>query len=62
MKRIKEILENGKLEELGDFTDMKKEKKKALEELESIIGVGRSKAIEFYEMGITSVKELKKEI
>ena len=30
-----------------------------MEELESIIGVGRSKAIEFYEMGITSVKELK---
>lgn len=60
VKRIKEILETGKLAELGGFTDMKKEKKKALEELESIIGVGRSKAIEFYEMGISSVKDLKK--
>lgn len=60
IKRVKEILENGKLAELGDFKDTKKDKKKALEDLESVIGIGRSKAIELYEEGIKSVNDLKK--
>jgi DNA polymerase/3'-5' exonuclease PolX len=62
VKRIKEILENGKLEELGDFVDEKREKQKSLEELEEIVGVGRSNALDFYEQGITSVKILKQKI
>ena len=60
MKRINEILETGKLSELGNFVDIKKDKKNALADLESVIGIGRSKAVELYEMGITSVKDLKK--
>ena len=65
IKRIKEILEKGKLSELGDFTpsnNTKKEKNKALNELEEIVGVGRSKALELYGKGITSVKILKQKI
>ena len=62
VKRIGEILENGKLEELGEFVDSKRDKQKALEELEEIIGVGRSNALEFYENGIKTVKMLKQKI
>lgn len=60
--RVKEILTNGKLKELGDFKDTKNEKKIAIEQLEDIVGVGRAHAIELYDKGITSVKQLKKEI
>ena len=60
--RIKEILENGSLSELGKFKDMKKDKKKGLNELEEIVGIGRAHAIELYDMGITSVKILKEKI
>ena len=60
--RIKEIIENGELSELGDFKDTKNEKKIAIEELEEIVGIGRSHAIELYEKGINNVKQLKKEV
>lgn len=60
--RIKEILTNGKLKELGDFKDTKNEMKIAIEQLEDIVGVGRTHAIELYDKGIMSVKQLKKEI
>jgi DNA polymerase beta len=59
VERIKDILTNGKLTELGDFKDTKNEKKVAIEELEDIVGVGRAHAIELYDKGINSVKELK---
>lgn len=62
VERIKDILTNGKLTELGDFKDTKNEKKVAIEELEDIVGVGRAHAIELYDKGINSVKELKKAI
>jgi DNA polymerase/3'-5' exonuclease PolX len=62
INRIKEILENGKLSELGDFVDTKKAKKKSIKELEEIIGVGYAKALELYNQGITSVKMLKSKI
>ena len=62
INRIKEILENGKLSELGDFEDTKKAKKKSIKELEEIIGVGYAKALELYNQGITSVKMLKSKI
>jgi DNA polymerase/3'-5' exonuclease PolX len=62
ISRVEEILKDGKLSELGDFVDTKKEKKKAISELEEIVGVGHTKALEFYNQGITSVKILKKKI
>lgn len=60
--RIKEILKNGKLSELGDFEQKEDPKKKIIEELETIVGVGRTTALEFFKMGITSVKDLKNKI
>tara|TARA_B100001121_G_scaffold291968_1_gene293185 strand:- start:10067 stop:11122 length:1056 start_codon:yes stop_codon:yes gene_type:complete len=62
LERIKDILTNGKLSELGDFKDIKNEKKNAIEELEDVVGIGRAHAIELYDKGIKSVKQLKKEI
>lgn len=61
INRIKEILLNKKLLELGDYIDNKKEKNKAIEDLESVVGIGHTIAIELYNnKGITSVKQLKK--
>lgn len=62
LDRIKEILTTGTLKELGSFVDVKKEKRQAIENLEEIIGVGRAKALEFIEQGITSVDILKEKI
>lgn len=60
--RIKEILLSGKLLELGNFVDSKKEKKKSIDDLESVVGIGHVNAIELYNKGITSVKQLKKKV
>lgn len=60
--RINEILQNGKLEELKNFKDTGNEDKKAIEELESVVGIGRSTALDFIKQGIKSVDELKKKI
>lgn len=60
--RIKEILENGKLSELADFKEITDTKKQIIEELESIVGVGRTIALKFIDMGITSVNDLKRKI
>jgi len=60
--RIKEILDNGSMSELGQFVDSKRDKKKILNELEEIVGIGRAHAIELYDMGITSIKILKEKI
>lgn len=62
IERIKEILDNKKLSELGDFKDKSEKKEDILEELESIVGVGRANALDFYSQGITSVKMLKEKI
>jgi DNA polymerase/3'-5' exonuclease PolX len=62
IQRVKEILENGKLAELESFTDTNGDKEKSITELEEIIGVGRVKALEFYNQGITTVKMLKQKI
>lgn len=62
LDRIKEILETGNLKELNGFVDTKKDKKKAIEELENVIGIGKVNATDFYDMGITSVKMLKEKI
>jgi DNA polymerase/3'-5' exonuclease PolX len=60
--RIKEILEKGSLSELGKFVDQNKEKKKILDDLESVVGIGHSHALEFYNQGVKSVADLKKKI
>lgn len=62
IERIKEILEKGKLSELGSFVDTKKAKKKSIKELEEIIGVGHAKALDLYNQGITSIKMLRSKI
>jgi DNA polymerase beta len=60
--RIKEILSDGKLKELVGFSDTIDENKKAIEELESIVGVGRTTALELIKQNIKSVDELKQKI
>lgn len=62
VERIVEILKNGKLKELENFEDKTDENEKIIEELESIVGVGRTTALEFINLGIKSVKDLKKKI
>jgi len=62
IQRVKEILENGKLAELESFTDTNGDKEKSINELEEIVGVGRVKALEFYNQGIKTVKMLKQKI
>jgi DNA polymerase beta len=59
IKRIKEILETGKLLELANYNS---DKEVHINELEEVIGIGRVKAMEFYEKGITSIKLLKEKI
>jgi len=60
--RIKEILEKGSLSELGKFVDQSKEKKKALEDLESVVGIGHANSLDLFKKGIKSVADLKKKI
>jgi DNA polymerase/3'-5' exonuclease PolX len=62
IERIGEIIKKGKLSEIGNFVDAKKEKNDAINDLEEIVGVGRAKALDFYENGITSIKILKNKI
>jgi len=61
--KIKQILEKGSLEETKDL-DLRKEdkKEKIIEELESVINIGKSKAIELVNLGVTSVADLKKKV
>jgi DNA polymerase/3'-5' exonuclease PolX len=71
--RIIEIIKTNKLSELDEYKKTQKNKSQAekkhdemeaktLEELESIVGVGRSNALELIRMGVTSVNDLKKKI
>jgi DNA polymerase/3'-5' exonuclease PolX len=60
--RIKEIIKDGKLSELKDFKDVVDENQKVIEELESVVGIGRTTALELINNGIKSVKDLKKKI
>lgn len=62
IERIKEILETGKLKELENFKDDSSKKEEIINELEKVVGIGRSKALEFYNQGITSIKMLKEKI
>jgi len=62
IERIKEILDTHTLSELSNFVDTTKEKNKIITELETIVGVGHSTALEWYNLGIKSVNDLKKKI
>jgi len=62
LDRIKEILENGSLSELNNFVDTSKIKNKIIEDLESVIGIGYVNALEFFNQGIKSVKDLIKKV
>ena len=64
IERIAEILKNGYLIELKNFNTESNEsnENKIVNELEQIVGIGRSKALEFYKKGITSINDLKKKI
>jgi len=59
INRIKEILNYGFLKELENYTKSNDEN---LEELESIVGVGRTTALKLFNLGIKNVKQLKKAI
>ena len=60
--RIKEIIKTGKLKEIIPFIDTTDENKELLEELESIVGIGRAHALELIKNGITSIDDLKMKI
>jgi len=60
--RIKEIIKTGKLKEIIPFIDTTDENKELLEELESIVGIGRAHALELIKNGITSIHDLKMKI
>jgi len=62
IERIKEILENGKLSEINNFVDQNKEKRKIIEDLETVVGIGNVHAVELVDKGIKSVNDLKKKI
>jgi DNA polymerase/3'-5' exonuclease PolX len=65
--RIKEIIETGKLEELDEFNKtydnkLVKKKKKVIENLKEVVGIGPNKADELYDKGIKNVEDLKKKV
>lgn len=62
INRIKEILENGRLSEISNYVDKFKDKRKIIEDLESVVGIGHVNALDFFNQGIKSVKDLKKKI
>ena len=62
IEKIKEILETGKISIIGDYVNTSKDKKNILNELEEIVGIGRSHALELYNQGIRSIKDLKDKI
>jgi len=59
--RITEILNTGKLSELDNFK-YNNYKENVIKELETIVGIGRSNALDLYNNGIVSIKDLKKKI
>lgn len=60
--RINEILSTGKLSEITDIVSTKNSTNKLIEELETIVGVGRSTALDFIKQGVKSVQDLKLKI
>lgn len=62
ISRIKEIIEIGSLSELSDFIDTNKEKNKIIKDLESVVGIGHVNALDFFNQGIKSVKDLQRKV
>ena len=60
--RVNEILDSGKLSELSNFQKKIDPNEKIIEELQTIVGVGRSTALDFIKQGIKSVDDLKNKI
>ena len=60
--RISEILQTGHLSELGNYVDVNIQKKKIVEELETVVGIGNVLANELVNSGIKSVKDLIKKV
>lgn len=59
--KIEDILTNGIISELKSYKS-KDNKEKIIDELEGVINIGRSKALELYNDGVKSVEDLKKKI
>ena len=59
--RVAEILKEGYLLELKDFNDYNNEEE-IINELETVVGIGRSKALEFVKKGVKSINDLKNKI
>ena len=62
LSRIEEILKKGYLKEVGQFVDIKKDKKDDKSNITEVVGIGRTKALEFFNLGIKDVKTLKKNV
>lgn len=62
IERITEIIIKGKLGEIANFKDTSNKEKKVIDELESIVGVGRATALELVRQGVKSVEDLKNKI
>jgi len=62
IERIKEILCEGKLSEIKDFKDTNNKERKLIDELLTIVGVGRTTALELIKLGVSSVEDLKNKI
>lgn len=60
--RIIEILTTGHLKEIKKISKKDQEHEKIINELENVHGIGRKLAIELYEMGIKSIKDLKEKV
>lgn len=59
--KIEEILTNGEISELKTFKT-KDNKEKIVEDLEGVINIGRTKALELYNEGVKSVSDLKRKV
>jgi DNA polymerase beta len=60
--RIIEILTTGHLKEIKKISKKDNKHEEIINELETVHGIGRKLAIELYEMGVTSIKDLKEKI
>jgi DNA polymerase/3'-5' exonuclease PolX len=60
MERINEIIKTKKLSEIENFKEDKNEL--IVDELETIVGIGRATALDLVKKGITSIKDLKNKI
>ena len=58
--RITEILKSGKLAEIKEYTE--DPNKKIIEDLETVVGIGRNIALDLIKLGVTSVEDLKNKI